>query len=236
MGRQYASEIRRQSEPLRDPLVNAYVDRIGRQLVSRLEGLPQDYTFEIISGGSWTEPFALPGGYVFVPARAVVTADDEDEFAGMLAHAIGHIALRHGMRSATRSQIADMGSIPLILMCGWTGSHADSKNPQLLAPLSLLESQRTYELEADQFGLDLTARTGYDPSAFQRYVERTHPADAKMSPLPGRDLRLARIQAVLSGLPASPRSVSGDDFRNIQQRVRSLIERPQQHRVPSLRR
>ena len=236
IGRQYASEIRRQSKPLGDPSVDAYVNRIGRRLVSQVTDAPLCCTFEVISGGSWTEPFALPGAYVFVPARGIVAARDEDEFAGILAHTIGHVALRHGTRSATRAQIANMASIPLVFMGGWTGSHADSQNPQLLVPLSFLEFQRTYELEADRFGLDLAARTGYDASAFQRYVERNHPSDAGISPLPGRDLRLARMQETLSALPESQRSASSGDFLGIQERVRSLIERPQRREVPTLRR
>ena len=236
IGRQYASEIRRQSEPVGDPLVVAYVERIGRQLVSHLKEPRLEYTFEVISGGEWTEPFSLPGGYVFVPARALVNARDEDEFAGMLAHTVGHVALRHGTRSASRGQIANMASIPLVHMGGWSASHADSQNARVLVPLSFLEFQRTYELEADRFGLDLAARGGFNPSAFQRYVERTHPAYSKTSPLPARDLRLARIQEVVSTLAVSPRSVSAADFESVRERVRSRIERPQRHRVPSLRR
>jgi beta-barrel assembly-enhancing protease len=71
---------------------------------------------------------------VFVPARIFISARDEDEFAVTLAHAIGHAALRHGTRTASRGQIPDMASIPLVFMGGWTGSHADSRNTQALAP------------------------------------------------------------------------------------------------------
>ena len=102
-------------------------------------------------------------------------------------------------------------------------------------PVSFLEFQRTYELEADRFGLELAARTGYDASAFLRYVERTHPTDSKHSPLPGRDLRIARMQETLASLPASIRSALGD-FKTIQERVYSMTERSRPPRVPTLRR
>lgn len=227
LGQQYASEIRRQSKPLGIASVDTYVERISRELVTALKDRPLDLHFEVISGGTWTESFSLPGGYIFVPARAFVTARDESEFVGMLAHTMGHVALRHGTRTATVAQVGNMSSIPLVFI----GGH----HSRTLTPLSLLEVQRTYELEADRFGLELAAGAGYDAAAFQRYVERTHPADSKMSPLPGRDLRLARIREIVAPLP-SPKPSSGEEFRRVQELVRWLIERPEQRRVPTLRR
>jgi predicted Zn-dependent protease len=105
LGRHLASEIRKHSKPLADPGVDPviadYVRRIQRELVTHLKDAPFDYHFEAILDGSRTEPFSLPGGYVFIPAHAFVAARDEAEFVGMLAHSIGHIALRHGMRRPT---------------------------------------------------------------------------------------------------------------------------------------
>jgi predicted Zn-dependent protease len=234
LGQQYASEIRRRSEPLADASVQGYVDRIGGELVARLTDTRWEYAFEVISGGDWTEPFSLPGGYVFIPARSFITARDESEFAGMLAHAIGHVELRHGTRTVTRGQLVNSASIPLVFMGGWIGLHAYAQNMQILVPVSFLEIQRTYELEADRFGLELSGRAGYDPSAFLRYVDRTHPPDSKTSPLPARDLRLARIQQIVAALPAPARSTPGDDFAKIRELVRSIIERPKQRRIPTL--
>jgi predicted Zn-dependent protease len=234
LGRHYAAEIRRQSDSAVDPPVQAYVDRVGRELSSGLTDQRLEYQFELISGGDWTEPVALPGGYVFIPARSFITARDEHEFAGTLAHAIAHAALRHRTRTATRGQAANMASIPLVFMGGWTGSHADSQLSRVLVPASFLEFQRTCELEADRVGLELAARTGYDAAAFVRYVERTHPADYKNSPLPGRDRRIDRLQETVASLPGAARPDSGD-YKNIQERVRLMTERPPQHRVPTLR-
>ena len=114
--------------------------------------------------------------------------------------------------------------------------HADSHNSHVLLPVSFLEFQRTYELEADRFGLELAARTGYDASAFLRYVdvERTHATNSKHSPLPERDLRIARIQETLASLPVSTRLVS-DDFNTIQARVRSITDRSERPHIPTLR-
>ena len=235
LGTQYASEIRRQSKPLGDPAVQAYAERVAAKLLSGVTNGSLQYQFEVISDGDRTEPFALPGGYIFIPARIFMTARDEHEFAGTVAHAIGHAALRHGTRTATRGQIANMASIPLVFMGGWVAAHADSHHSQALVPVSFLEFQRKYELEADRFAVELCARTGYDPAAFLRYVQRTHPADSKYSPLPDRGVRIAALQDLIATLPASPRSPS-DDFKRTEERVRSIVQRPREYRAPTLRR
>ncbi|MFN0101155.1 MAG: M48 family metalloprotease [Bryobacteraceae bacterium] len=237
LGQRLASETKTQSKTLADPAVDAYVKRIGAELIGQLEQPIFEYQFQAIASGTRAEPFSLPGGYVFIPARSFVAAQDEAEFVGMLAHAIGHVALRHGTRTATRGQTVNMASVPLVFMGGWTGTHADSQRPEALVPMGFLEFQRTHELEADRFGLELAARAGYDATAFQRYVERTHSADSKVSPLPARKLRLAKIQETVVSLPPAttiPRS--GEAFRRVQEVVRSILERPDQRRVPTLRR
>lgn len=230
LGQHYASEIRRQSKPLANSGPDAYAKRIGKTLVAQLIGTPFDYQFEVIAGGNWTEPFSLPGGYVFIPAQAFVVALDEAEFAGMLAHAISHAALRQGVRTA------HMANVPLVFIGGWTGFHTDAQRAQTPMPASLLESHRIDELEADQFGLGLASRAGYAAAAYLRYVERTQPADSKTSPLPARELRLARLRETISALPPAMQSSSGEEFKLAQEDARSIVKQPGKPRTPTLRR
>jgi predicted Zn-dependent protease len=238
LGQHLASEIRRQSKPFANAAIDSYVKRIGAELIGQLKEAIFEYHFEMISGGTWKEPVSFPGGYVFIPARFFLAAQNEAELVGMLAHSIGHVALRHGTRTVARGQIVNMASIPLVFMSGWAGSHADSQQPQVLVPVGFLKFQREHELEADRFGLELAAQAGYDATAFQRYVGRTHSVDSEMSPLPARELRLARIQEIVASLPsATTTSPSHDDFRRLQEAVSSIIEQqPKQQRVPTLRR
>ena len=65
--------------------------------------------------------FALPGGFFFVNSGLILKADTEAELAGVMAHEIAHVAARHGTRQATRGEIAQLATIPLIFMGGWTG-------------------------------------------------------------------------------------------------------------------
>ena len=234
LGQHVASEIKRQAKPLSNPVVDAYVKRIGVELVAQLNESSFEYQFEVIADGARVEPISLPSGYILVPARSFVVTQDESEFVGMLAHSIAHAALRHGTRTATRGQIVNMASIPVIFTGGWAGSHVDTQNPQMLTPLALVSFQRTYELEADRFGLQLASRAGYDAAGFERYIQRTHPADSTMSPLPAREQRLAGLQESLASLPSPAALPSDDEFRRIRQLVRSTLESAEQRRAPTL--
>src|SRR5262245_17734472 len=85
------------------------------------------FTFSVIAEDPCTtvhEPAALPGGYVFVSAALFLAAQNEAEFAGMVAHAIVHIAERHGTQ-ATRGQAVNYAGVPLIFMGGWGGFCAE---------------------------------------------------------------------------------------------------------------
>ena len=95
LGKHLASDILRESKPLAMPRAQAYVTRIGNELLSHLPGVPYVYSFEVIVTDA-LEPIPIPGGRIFIPAKFFLSARDEDEFAAMLAHSIGHIALRHG--------------------------------------------------------------------------------------------------------------------------------------------
>ncbi|MGH9632947.1 MAG: M48 family metalloprotease [Bryobacteraceae bacterium] len=238
LGQRLASEVKRQSKPLDHPLVDAYVKRTGRELAGHLADSPFVYSFEVILAAN-TEPISLPGGIILIPARFFLTARDEAEFIGMLAHSIGHIALRHGTRTAMRGQAVNMASIPLVFMGGWMGAHADGRGTALV-PIGFLKFQRTYELEADRFGIELAARAGYDAAAFRRYIERAQPPDAdsdpRMAPLPARDVRLAGMDELLRSLPVPPPSSSAAEFERIQEAVREALGRPAQRRAPTLRR
>ena len=121
---------------------------------------------------------------------------------------------------------------PMVFMCGRFGCHADTQGPAMI-PLGLLQSQRTYELEADRFGLELATRAGYDPVGLRRYIERTQPLDSERSPLPSRNLRLAGID---EALPSAPRNASHEpgEFLRVQDAIRSAVTG--QRREPTLRR
>ena len=236
LGRQYAVQIRERARPLVHPFIQSYVTRMGKELVAHLKEAQFSYEFEVISTDTATEPFSIPGGYVFIPARALVVAKNEAELAGIIAHAIGHSALRHGMRMAAGWERISAATDALIFMGGASGSHADTEHPQTVAPLRFIEAQRTQELEADLFGVRLAAEAGYDPAGYYQYLQRTRLADVKMSPLPARAKRLASVQQLLPTLPMATRSSETIEFERVQEMLQSMSVPNEGRQIPSLRR
>jgi beta-barrel assembly-enhancing protease len=174
LGGQVAAEFRRSVTVIDSPAVNAYLNDLGQRIAAKSQGPAFTYTFELVDGAPslLNEPIALPGGPVFVPVALILAAKNEDELAGMMAHSIAHIAARHGTKLATKGEIVNQASIPLIMMGGWQGQ---------TVPLGYVKFQRANELQADRLAVQSMAATGYNPSSLADYVERMQPADARVA-------------------------------------------------------
>ena len=241
LGRQLAAEVARHTKPLDSTVARDYVNELGQRLAARFSGPAFTYTFAVIAEGAGNathEPLSLPGGFVFVPASLFLAAQDEAEFAGMLAHSIAHIAARHFTRQATRGQLTNMSTVPLIYMGGWTGQ-AMNQNQSLSIPLGLLRYHRENELEADRLAADAMAGAGFDPAALARYIGRVQPAEGArpwmFSPLPTREQRVGSLEDAVRALPARTYA-AGEAFQRVREEVRRLMPAPASTRPPTLRR
>jgi predicted Zn-dependent protease len=170
LGKQIAQEIQRQAKVVDDPLISEYVNRIGQNLV-RNSDAHVPFTFQVIEGDS-PNAFALPGGYVFVYTGLIKIASEEDELAAAMAHEIAHVAARHMTRQATRSQIAGIATIPLIMLPG--GGLARQE-----LPVGLLPFTRAAEEEADYLGVQYLYAAGYDPNGAVSILEKLSSLERK---------------------------------------------------------
>jgi predicted Zn-dependent protease len=116
LGKGLAQDVERQAKIIDDPIIAEYVNRVGQNIV-RNSDAKVPFTIKVVDDES-VNAFALPGGFFFVNSGLILKAENEAELAGVMAHEIAHVAARHGTRQATRGQVAQLATIPLIFMSG----------------------------------------------------------------------------------------------------------------------
>lgn len=169
LGKQLAQQVERQSKIVADPVVAEYVNRIGQNLV-RSSDAKVPFTIKVIEDPQ-VNAFALPGGFFFVNSGLLLKADTEAELAGVMAHEIAHVAARHGTRQATKAEIAQLATIPLIFM-GGAAAYGIYQASGLFLPMAFLKFSRNIEAEADYLGVQYMYKAGYDPTAFVDFFEK----------------------------------------------------------------
>ncbi len=169
LGRELAAEVESQARMVTDPVVTEYVNRIGQTLV-RNSDAQVPFTIKVIDNDE-VNAFALPGGFFYVNTGLILAADNEAELAGVMAHEIAHVAARHATKNATKAQIWNLVSIPLVFMGGPAG-YAIREVAGLAIPMSFLKFSRDAEREADLLGVEYEYAAGYDPAAFVQFFEK----------------------------------------------------------------
>src|SRR5215471_5733226 len=180
LGKQLAQEVERTSKMIDDPIVTEYVNRVGQNLV-RNSDARVPFTIKVIDSDEVTA-FALPGGFFYVNSGLIMRAQEEAELAGVMAHEISHVTARHGTKQATKGEMMQLATIPLMLLGpgGWAG-YGIYQALQLAIPLSYLKFSRDDEKEADFLGLQYMYKAGYDPNAYITFFERIQ-SDEKRRP------------------------------------------------------
>src|SRR5207248_9947395 len=232
LGKQLAQEVERQAKIVDDPVIAEYVNRVGQNLV-RNSDAKVPFTIKVIDAEE-INAFALPGGFFFVNTGVMLNADSEAEMAGVMAHEIAHVAARHGTRQATRGQIINYASIPLIFMGGWTG-YAIRQGAGLAIPLGFLTFSRGFEKEADYLGLQYLYKSGYDPTAFVDFFEKIQSMEKKkpgsiskvFSTHPMTDDRISSAQTEIGKILKSKPEyvVNTSEFTDVKGRLNALHNR-----------
>ena len=242
LGREAAAEVSKQMPMLRDERVDGYVDRIGARLVQQIPAEFQHkgfrYTFDVVNLRE-INAFALPGGPMFAHRGMLEQANSEGEIAGVLAHEISHVALRHGTAQATKAtpyQIGQVGSAILGAIIGGGWGEVISQGGQLGFGAAFLRYSREYEKQADLLGAQIMARAGYDPRDMAnmfRTIEKEGgnrgPEFLANHPNPGN--RAEYITREAQSLRVTDPVRDTEEFRSVQSRLDQMAPAPTSEEV-----
>ena len=169
LGREAAAEVAKELPLLNDQRLEDYVETIGRTLAAAIPPEFQHsefrYTFDMVNQKE-INAFALPGGPMFLNRGMIEAAKAEGEVAGVMAHELSHVALRHGTAQATKGQKFQIGSVLGQIagaIVGGTAGSIISQGTQFGLGAAFLKYSREYESQADILGAQILARAGYDP-------------------------------------------------------------------------
>jgi predicted Zn-dependent protease len=233
LGKQLAQEVEQGSKIVDDPVIAEYVNRLGQNLV-RNSDAKVPFTIKVIDSDE-VNAFALPGGFFYVNSGLILRAETRSGTGRCDGRTkIAHVAARHGTRQASRGEIANWLSLPLIFMGGWTG-YAIRQGAGLAIPLTFLTFSRGFEEEADRLGLQYMYATGYDPTAFVDFFEKIQALEKKkpgtiakvFGTHPLTDDRIKEAQKnIQTMLKAKPEYVvTTSEFNEVKERLLALNSR-----------
>lgn len=191
IGRRSASQIERQYRSYNDPRVSG----IGRRLAARSSMPNLPWRFRVIDRAD-ANAFALPGGYIYVTSGMLRRTRNDSELAGILAHEITHVTMRHGTNQASKAMLAQM---PLQILGGRLGGGLGGNLARLGLSFGLnslfLKYGRGAETQADVGAVQLMRRAGYNPHGLVSFMQTlSNRGGGFFSDHPSPSNRIGRIQ------------------------------------------
>lgn len=233
LGNDAAREIEKRFPLINDADASAYIERVGRRLVA---AIPQqfnqpafNYRFKWVNASD-LNAFAVPAGAMYINRGMIESAKNEGELAGVMAHEISHIALRHATAQATQQGSAKntLGMLGMMIGGAILGGEAGAQLGMLGAAAWMTKYSRTYESQSDTLGAQIMASAGYDPIDLAN-VFKTIQGQEKgggpswLSSHPNPADRYGAINKEAQYLNVSPNPIKiTRDFERIQARFRAM--------------
>jgi predicted Zn-dependent protease len=231
LGLESAAQVRKQMTVIQDPVLTAYVTRVGKRLTSSREaqesGFP--FTFEVVADPS-INAFALPGGPMFINTGLLRAVDNEAQLAGVMGHEMSHVILRHGTNQASKRNLIQLPAALAAQVAGngsMTGQLAQL-GIGLGASSVLLRFSRSAETQADLMGSHLMAEAGYNPAEMARFFNKLNAQGGHglqfLSDHPNPDNRERAIQQEARALPQKSYGSETGDFKKMKAAVAQIHE------------
>jgi hypothetical protein len=228
-GKKAAAQIAKQMPVLPDSSpVTKYVQQFGNKLVPYAPGYRWPYQFHVVDMAD-INAFALPGGAIFVNLGTIQAAENEAQLAGVIAHEISHVVLRHATCNLTRQRtpgmLAGIGQIAAGVLLGGGAGTLAAQGIGAVAGLSFLKMSRDAEKQADLLGTDMLYDAGYDPRGMAQFFEIIQGQYGEggaqlMSDHPNPGNRTAYVNDEIATLPAKKHYVeTSPEFTRIKKLV-----------------
>jgi predicted Zn-dependent protease len=224
LGQQLERDLNQQLRLSNDGAANAYVERIGQQIVRQTELANVPWTFHIVNDPA-INAFNTPGGNIYVNTGLILAADNVAELAGVMAHEIAHGVARHGTERLTKTYGLNIGAG---LLLGNDPSAYQQVLAQIAGTGAIASFSRNDEREADDLGVRYMYKAGYDPEGmatmFQKLLQQRQGRPGSVAQFfsthPLTEERIRDVRREASQLPRRSLTMRDGDLQGIQRRLR----------------
>ena len=233
IGNRAAGEAEQMYPVIDDAMVENYISSLGDRLVAAIPAQFQhpefDYRFKVVNASD-LNAFALPGGPMYVDRGMIQAAHNEGELAGVMAHELSHVALRHATAQATKQGSIgnQLGMLGMILGGAVVGGQAGAQIGQMGAQAWMTKYSREYESQADLLGSHMMAAAGYDPhdlaNVFQMLARQggsNGPQWLSTHPDPGNRYNKINAEADTLNISSNPIKMTRD-FERVKGRLAGM--------------
>jgi len=216
MGRALAADAANSVEPSTDQASHGYINQVGKHVAHYAPGYKYPWEFRIFKDSA-INSYALPGGVIYVSSGIVQAAPTEPQLAGLLAHQIAHVVLRHGTQLVTkatpnRGRVSVASAINQFDLRLEPDSVLFQYSPEIEAQADVLATQMLYDARFDPRQM---------PVFLQALANQNRSADF-LKDHPGVGAGIARVRQELQNIGPLPRELRGDspDLRTAQLALR----------------
>jgi len=237
LGRAAAAQNDKQLPLIDDVGVLSYVNGLGKRLVAvapNNEGYP--FAFRVVNSPQ-INAFALPGGFIYVNRATIQLAQDEAQLAGVMAHEVGHVVMRHATQRATELLLPQLGLGALEAWLGQNsglGGRLTEMGVNFLAGSAMLKYSRDEESQADAVGAYILYHAGHDPRAMTQFfdiIQQKYPHETREyfldHPVPERRMEKLEAEIAALGPPLISPKIDSKEFHATKERLLPMPPAPE---------
>jgi hypothetical protein len=224
LGQQAAAEVDKTMPLVNDAELNRYIQNLGARLVAVAPGPKYPYTFKIVNQKD-INAFAVPGGPLHINLGTIQAADNEAQLAGVMAHEMGHVIMRHSTHMASQQAMGQLGLGVIGALIGrGTGAQLANVAGQFVAGSVFMKFSRDAENQADLVGTDIMHDAGYDPVQLARFFQKLDEEGGSRGPQffsdhPNPGNRVQSVSAEAATLSRVNYRTDSSEFQQMKQRA-----------------